>query len=178
MSSSCGGGKPADVMLVAEHGTRWGRWMQGLIEAGVSVTVIVQRSRETAASFAQRVGQRADALSSGKRLPPTIFFIASRRLDAAIARGRGAIARALVRSLSRLPRAKPSLSLLLACDRSTTHETILDMKNIASRAAHELAPRFGGGAVKVSCAHPAAPIEEGPRPSFTPQPPDLPLPAA
>jgi len=83
--------KPADVLLVAEHGTRWGRWMSGLADAGVSLAVIIQRSHEPPASFAQRVRERADALASVKRLPATVFFVASRRVDEGIERGRAAM---------------------------------------------------------------------------------------
>jgi len=169
-------------MLIAEHGTRWGRWMQGLAEAGVSVTVVIQRSREPAASFAQRVGQRADALCSSKRLPPTIVFVASRRIDPIVERCRATMARTLVRSLTRWPRPKPSL--LLACDRSASQETIVDMKRVAVRASAECALQLGctvrvAGARATQCPSEAH-LEDGAaaRPSMVPPPPDLPLPAA
>ncbi|WP_394825118.1 hypothetical protein [Pendulispora albinea] len=156
--------EPADVMLVAEHGTRWGQWMRELAGAGVAVTVVIQRSHEPPALFAQRVRDRAEALVMGKRLPPTVFFVASRRAAESVEQGRAAIARSLVRSLARAKRPKPSL--LLACDRSTSHETIVDMKRVAADMAVQL-----GRTVRVVGARAAsAPL--------VPSPPELPLPAA
>lgn len=153
-----------DVLLVAEHGTRWGRWMSGLADAGVSLVVIIQRSHESPASFAQRVRERTAALALMKRHPSTVFFVASRRIDERSERGRAILARTLVQTLARA--ARPHAKLLLACDRSTTHETIVDMKRIAASEALQL-----GRTVRVASAH----AERG---SFLPTPPELPLPAA
>ena len=160
-------GAPPDVMLVAEHGTRWGQWMRELDEAGVAVTVIIQRSHETPANFAQRVRERADALALVKRLPPTVFFVAGRRIGDVVERGRAAIARILVRSLARSRRRRSRL--LLACDRSTSHVAIGDMKRVAADVAVQL-----GRTVRVALAR-AAPASIAPP---LPAPPDLPFTAA
>ncbi|WP_394835086.1 hypothetical protein LVJ94_52165 [Pendulispora rubella] len=156
--------RPCDVLLVAEHGTRWARWMSGLADAGVSLAVIIQRSHESPSNFAQRVRERTAALALVKRLPPTVFFVASRRIDEHSERARATLARTLVQTLARA--ARPQGKLLLAADRSTTHETIVDMKRIAASEALHL-----GRTVRVASAH----AERG---SFLPTPPELPLPAA
>ena len=146
--------------------------MSGLADAGVSLAVIIQRSHEPPASFAQRVRERADALASVKRLPATVFFVASRRVDEGIERGRAAMARTLVHSLARAPRPRPSL--LLACDRTTSHEAIDEMKRVATEAA-----LAAGRTVRVARPHfkPLRALPDAASSSIA-TPPEVPRPAA
>lgn len=125
----------ADVLLVAEHGTRWMRWMDELAAAKTGVAVIIQRSREPHGSFAQRVRDRASVLAARGSLPPTVLFVGSGRADLPVVHARAAIACGIVAALASAAPTRLRGRLLLTSDRTGAHDGYAEMKRAAVAAA-------------------------------------------
>jgi hypothetical protein len=153
--------------------------MDELASSGASATVIIQRSRETQAAFALRVRERASVLASRGELPATILFVASTRSDLPTVHGRASIACNVVSALASTSATRGRGRFLVACDRSSSREGVVDMKRAALATSARLS-----SIVHVADARPAGdPRKAEPEPkrlaAVVPLAvPELPLPAA
>src|SRR5206468_1162625 len=112
----------ADVLLVAEDGTDWARWMDELAEQRTPFTAIIQSAEEPLAAFARRIAARIGVLATQRRLPPAVLLLHDHRgpSDARAHRARKEAACAIAGRLAQLDGAR----LLVATDEQTTPEDV------------------------------------------------------
>jgi hypothetical protein len=75
MANTSIAGSLSEVLLVAEHGTDWARWMDELSDAGAPFNAIMQSPNESLKAFARRIGTRVSTMSLEHRLAPTVLFV-------------------------------------------------------------------------------------------------------
>jgi hypothetical protein len=75
MANTSIAGSLSEVLLVAEHGTAWARWMDELADAGAPFNAIMQSPNESLKAFARRVSTRVSTMSLEHRLAPTVLFV-------------------------------------------------------------------------------------------------------
>ncbi len=102
MANTSSVGSHSEVLLVAEHGTDWARWMDELSDVGAPFNAIMQSPNESLKAFARRVGTRVSTMSLEHRLAPTVLVVTGReRGEQAAGEAHSSVRQSIIDKLTR-----------------------------------------------------------------------------